>query len=73
MKALHSVRLFAQLHTAKILLVSGPVNNVEYVFIHVKSYYKPFFHGTPGSTRVMLAVGTNGILCGWSKDVRVAS
>lgn len=84
MRALHWVRLFAQLYTAKILLVSGPINNAEHVnqsflwyvtfhIIHVKSYYKRFFCETPGSVRIMLAVGTNGILCGWSKDVTVAS
>lgn len=72
-KALHWVRLFAQLYAAKMLFVSGPINNAEHVFIHVKSYHKPFFHETSGCMRIMLAVGTNGILCGWSKDVTVDS
>lgn len=73
MKALHRVRLFAQLYTAKMLLVSGPINNAEHVFIHVNSCYKSFLHETPGSIRIMLAIGTNGILCDWSKDVTVTS
>lgn len=73
MKAFHWVRLFAQLYTAKILLVSRPINNAEHVFIHMKSCYKPFFRETPGSMRIVLAVGTNGTLYSWSKDVTVAS
>lgn len=73
MKALHWVRLFAQLYTAKILLVSGPVNNAKHVFIHMKSYYKPFLHETPGSMRITSAGGTNGTLYSRSKDVTVAS
>jgi len=59
--------------TAKILLVSGPINNAERVFIHANGYYKSFFHETLGSIIIMLAIGTNGILCGWPKDVTIAS
>lgn len=73
MKALHRVRLFARLYTAKMLLVSGPINNAEHVFIHVNSCNKSSLHETPGSIRIMLAIGTNGILCDWSKDVTVTS